>query len=196
MKISFFTRLSAALAMPKAERVDDVSLGLLFTFSVGVIAGYFLHSLSFTQDFGLFRDGGDVQRAACVLAFTVLAGLLILLSFSTSYLGLVLVPVFMFAAGFLVSAVLASLYEERSYRGLLVSAYTIALPLCGALPGFVLLGRDCLCASRDLMELRFTGICSGREQLSMFRRLLPTALILLTSAYFYFALPLLHTKLF
>ena len=123
-------------------------LGLLFGFFVGISSGE--ESLV---------PGGGVTGGAFRSAWMFF---LLLFIFSTSYLGLVLIPSLMFVRGAVFSCSVSVLYFSLGTDGLLFALLGSALPLCVLLPVYILVGEDCFRMSLRLIRLHMGrgGYCS------------------------------------
>lgn len=175
-------------------------IGFIFLFVIGIIAGFLVGSL-LEPEFALVpnididaisssKDTAYKDTGSPLLYFALL------LIFSTSYLGLILIPCLFFLRGYFFSCSLTALYTSLGPEGLLFSLFSSAVPLCILLPYFFRIGSDCFALSRNLAELKFGG-SGSRAAVYLYRHLLSLLpLLIIERLYAVYLLPTIISKFF
>jgi len=140
-------KISSAMLDGPGRTGSAVRSGLLTGFVLGLLFG-FLVGLSSGKE--SFVPGSGITGGALGSAWMFF---LLLFIFSTSYLGLVLIPALMFVRGAVFSCSVTVLYFSLGTDGLLLALLASALPMCIFLPLYVLVGEDCFRLSRRLAQL-------------------------------------------
>lgn len=126
----------------------------------------FIFGLVFGSLVGVFSDVGatvfDVSIWESGFADAWIFFLLLLL-FSTTYLGVALIPVLMFVRGTVFSCSAAVLYKSLGVDGLVLGLIGSAVPMCFLLPVYLLVGSDCFGLSMRLARLQLGrgGYCGA-----------------------------------
>lgn len=140
-------KINSALFERGGRTPSAAHAGLLAGFVLGLVFG-FLVGLSSGK--GSLVPGTGITGGALGSAWMFF---LLLLIFSTSYLGLVLIPALMFVRGAVFSCSISVLYLSLGTDGLLLGLLGSALPMCILLPVYILVGEDCFRLSRRLSQL-------------------------------------------
>ncbi|MGN1002643.1 MAG: hypothetical protein ACI4PC_07710 [Oscillospiraceae bacterium] len=139
----------------------SLSSAFLFILSLGIIAGGGVGVFS-----SVGGSGGDISLAlsgqlpAGAWACLVSAGRFFLLAalFSTTYLGVLLMPALVFARGFVLCRAVSALFSAFSFRGLFGALLIYGVPALVDLPCFLIVGCACFESSRCLFMQRFQAM--------------------------------------
>lgn len=133
-----------------AKRSESAS-AFVALFALGVLLGYFVGDLSSYSPAGFVTDFPSEGFGSAWVFF------LLLMVFSTSYLGLFFIPCLFFVRGYMFSCSVAVLWNSMGTDGMLLALLSSAVPLCFSLPAYLLVGDRCFAYSRHLARLRFSG---------------------------------------
>lgn len=151
MKKMFLRRMRPALSIGGQSFCGGTARLLLLAFVLGVVFGSLVGICSGTIGYESGGESGYMSRAWLFF--------LLLLIFSTSYLGVVLIPALMFFRGYLFSCSVAVLWSALGLDGLWLSALSSALPLCFLLPCYLVVGGDCFHLALRLGRIRLGRAC-------------------------------------
>lgn len=182
-------KISSVLSYGRAEPADRVERVLLLAFVFGVLFGFFVGVYSGPAGLEPASAGGSDSLGSAWLFFALL------LIFSTSYLGLVLIPLLIFVRGCIFSCSVAVLWLSMDTIGILISLLGSALPLCSLLPCYIRVGGDCFLLSRKLACLRMDGHYAGAAAFPLRHFLVLLLMIVLDSFYSSYVLPVLTGSL-
>lgn len=178
-------KINSVLSRGRCEPDDRVERALLFSFVIGVFFGFFVGLCSGPAGLELASPGGSDRLGSAWLFFALL------LIFSTSYLGLVLIPLLLFVRGCIFSCSVAVLWLSMGASGILISLLGSALPLCFLLPCYLKVGEDCFLLSRKLARLRIDGHYGGAAAFPVRHFLALLLMIVLDSVYSSYIFPVL-----
>ena len=173
----------------------DVSCAVIFLmFGIGLAAGTLLGCISPDGTAASAVDWADVGESLSLLgsAYKVFFYTGLALLFSTSILGVFLIPALALVRAYSLACSIAALYVSHSGDGLAYAAAAIGVPAAFSVPAFLTCACAGLLSSCQLYSLRFGSAFRPRPQ-AFFPRRAVFVLICLAIAFFYdiFALPLL-----
>lgn len=155
-------KMRAAYLINTFKQKDDTLITIFCIFIFGVFFGNMASS-------SLFADSvGSSHSLECV-EINVFCLLLVVL-FSTSYLGCIFIPILLCLRAFIFSAVFSSVYSFSSSGGIWNAVVAEAFPMALFLPALLLIADDCIKYSSSLFKLRF-GQTGGVRKTSFFRHL-------------------------
>lgn len=183
MKDFSIRKLKRGLDTNDARIINDRVFSWFLLFIFGLVCGCVVFGRIDTEAL-TFIDGAS--RACVDAAFFVL-----LLLFSTSYLGSIFIPLTVFARALLLAACVSASYSLAEGGGILMAVYAAALPTLIVLPSFFIAADDCARLSGQLFELRFSCSRSGGK-IPVCRHLLLVLLFLIIDfIYCIYIMPLL-----
>ncbi len=182
MKFFLLRRTLCGPLSPRRANRGEHTSALMAVFALGVVLGYFVGELSAYSPSGFVSDFPSESFGSAWAFF------LLLMIFSTSYLGPFFIPCLFFLRGYLFSCSVAVLWNSMGTDGMLLALLSSAVPLCFSLPAYLVVGGVCFSFSRHLARLRFSGGGLGPE-FPLRHLLLMVFVILLDFSYSAFLLP-------
>ncbi len=161
------------------RRGSEIAGDRLFILFLLFVFGMFLGSMASSGLFVGLSLSFDIAGNVSINSLFFL----LLIFFSTSYLGCFLIPALVAIRGFLFSAIFSSVYSFSLSSAFLTALFSEALPTLIFLPCFFLVSEDCICHSRMLIQLRFRRIYAEKT-VPFFRHVLLGFTILIVD-YFY-----------
>ena len=186
------TRKTRWLLLSPYPVVIVIALPLLGGLVFGAVLGCFSESNAALQ---LIKDYSysDIETHAFLHAiWHCVRFLLCIAVFSTSTLGVFLIPSMAFLRGFFLSGVVSVSFQAQAFRGMLHTAFSFGIPALLSLPAFLLASMDGWYLSRDLAgyALKRNGtLVSGGIQLNSSHLVLISLFTLSEATYTYFLLP-------
>lgn len=162
---------------------DDRMFSWFLVFIFGLICGcLFFDRFDFCST--LYLNGMNIAVLDAV--FVVL-----LLLFSTSYLGSLFIPALVSSRAFLLAASVSALYSYFDSGDIIIAIYSFAIPSLIVLPCFFVFSDDCARLSRELFDLRFNCGRSAQRILFFKHFFLLVLILLFDFIYCIYFMPLL-----
>lgn len=199
MKKSISGLFGGRFFSPDPRHSQSSLVFLLLIFSLGVLAGgivgFFSPIPELPGDISTYVQSSLLPRSFLSALGDVFRFFLLALVFSTSYLGVFLIPSLVLVKAYMLSCSVAVLFAAYSYKGLSFSALISGVPALFLIPCFLIACSDCFFASRQLFLQRFHGLpyVSCPNGVRHFLFILP--ILVLAALYGYWLLPQLLIRI-
>jgi len=191
-------KIKASFSRALAAGSEPVMPLLYLVATAGIVLGSISGSVFISElpeGLGVYSDNSLLPQSLWASAFGNFKFLFLAILFSSSFLGVILIPSLTFVKAYTFSCSVAALYSAYSFSGLLCCVFAIAVPTAFALPCLLIAYRDLFYHSRQLYEFKLMGSFTSARA-GTIKHLLAIALLLFAvSSYDYFLLPRILTAI-